>query len=381
MRKGVLLLTLRIFSATGGIEKVCKVACKALSELEDDLAFGKLTVLSMYDKTQDVDEKYLSAANFSGYNQRKFKFTKAAITSGLQSRVVILSHINLLSIGLLIKILSPKTKLVLYAHGIEVWGPLSLARKTMLRRCDLIFSVSQFTRGKMIDQYGLSEDKVVVFNNCIDPYLPPPVTTGKDIALQREYGLTDGHIVLMTLTRLSSKELYKGYDHVLLSLHSLLPDYPNIKYLIVGRYDKEEKKRLDDIIALYHLEKNVVFTGYISDQDMARHYSLADIYVMPSKKEGFGIVFIEAMHYGLPVIAGSKDGSADALYNGKLGLLVNPDSQQEINDAVKEVIEHREKYLPDKKLLTECFSYSTYKSKFSQLMQSVFSLVMVCVST
>jgi len=375
MHKGILLLTLRIFSATGGIEKVCKVVCKALDELTGELNMPKLKVLSMYDAAKDVDEKYLPAALFSGYDQQKMRFAKDAVKHGTKSSVVMLSHINLLSIGFLIKLLSPKTKLVLFAHGIEIWGPLPATRKRMLKKCDLILSVSQFTKTKMLEQYGLEEEKVVVFNNCIDPYLPPPVTTGRDETLSKKYGFAPADLVLMTLTRLSSKELYKGYDHVLLSLDHLRHQYPGIKYLIVGRYDDQEKKRLDAIIGRYALQQHVVFTGYIPDEELARHYSLADIYVMPSKKEGFGIVFIEAMHYGLPVIAGSKDGSADALCNGKLGVLVNPDDQQEINAAIEKVIAKRDQYLPDKELLSANFSYAAYKNKLEQFIHTVFSLI------
>lgn len=375
MHKGILLLTLRVFSATGGIEKVCKVVCKALDELTGELNMPELKVLSMYDTAKDVDEKYLPASFFTGYDQHKIRFTKDAIKYGTKSSVVILSHINLLSVGFLIKLFSPKTKLVLYAHGIEIWGPLSAARKRMLKKCDLVLSVSQFTKTKMLQQYGLDEDKIVVFNNCIDPYLPPPVTTGKDTVLLKKYGFAPGNLVLMTLTRLSSKELYKGYDHVLLALDHLKPKYPHIKYLIVGRYDDQEKKRLDAIIEQYSLQQYVVFTGYVTDEELARHYSLADVYVMPSKKEGFGIVFIEAMHYGLPVIAGSKDGSADALCNGKLGVLVNPDDQQEINGAIEKVIRQRENYLPNKELLMQCFSYAAYKNKLRQFIHSMFPLI------
>ena len=189
--------------------------------------------------------------------------------------------------------------------------------------------------------------------------------------LQSKYGFAADDIVLLTLTRLSSKELYKGYDHVLLSLNHLKNTYPTIKYLIVGRYDDGEKKRLDAIIQQYSLESYVVFTGYIADEALADHYCLADIYVMPSKKEGFGIVFIEAMHYGLPVIAGNKDGSADALCDGKLGILVNPDEQEEINDAIEKIILNKEQYKPDDKLLSELFSYESYKKKFSFILQQL----------
>jgi phosphatidyl-myo-inositol dimannoside synthase len=360
MNKKVLFLTLRVFSATGGIEKVCKVVSMALNELSQNLQ-----VLSMYDNTTEVDKKYTGAAIFKGYNQQKLKFVWDAIFKGIKMDIVILSHINLLSIGYLIKLLSPKTKIVLYAHGIEVWGPLSGLRKKMLHRCDTIIAVSNFTKEKMMAQYGLANEKVCVINNCIDPYLPVISHKEKDELLKKRYNISGSDIVLLTLTRLSSKELYKGYDSVLIALTHLKNQFPNIKYLIVGKYDIAEKNRLDKIISDHSLQQYVVLSGYIPDEELAKHYCLADIYVMPSKKEGFGIVFIEAMHYGLPVIAGDKDGSVDALYNGKLGILIDPDDQEEINNAINNIILDRVKYLPDRNLLAEAFSFSNFKDKLS----------------
>lgn len=190
MHSGILFLTLRVFSATGGIEKVCKVVCKALNELKTEASpKSELRVLSMYDAPKDVEEKYLPAAFFKGYNQQKIHFVNDAVKQGIKSNVVILSHINLLSIGYLIKLFSPKTKLVLFAHGIEVWGPVSSLRKWMLKQCDLILSVSLFTKNKMVKDLGLAENKITVFNNCIDPYLPTPVTTGRDEVFKKNMGL------------------------------------------------------------------------------------------------------------------------------------------------------------------------------------------------
>lgn len=367
----ILFLTLRVFSATGGLEKVCKVVCKVLEELNAEGMLAGIKTLSMYDAPGEAECKYVSLEKFGGYNKRKIRFVLDALLKGLKTNVIVLSHINLLSIGYVIKLIRPKTKLVLFAHGIEIWGPLSGWRKKMLHKCDLILPVSKFTKDKMIAECGLAETKFKVLNNCIDPYLESVNPGAKNAALQAKYGFADNNIVLLTLTRLSSKELYKGYDHVLISLSKIKEQFPGIKYLVVGRYDAVEKKRLDAIIAQYSLQEYVVFTGYIPDEQLADHYCLADIYVMPSKKEGFGIVFIEAMHYGLPVIAGNKDGSTDALCNGKLGILVNPDQQEDINDAIEKIILNKEQYKPDDKLLTELFSYDSYKKKFSSILQQL----------
>jgi glycosyltransferase involved in cell wall biosynthesis len=261
--------------------------------------------------------------------------------------------------------------LVLFAHGIEVWEPLSFLRKWMLKKCDKVICVSHFTKNTIIAANKLTDEKIVVLNNCLDPYLPPPITNGKSKDLLKKYGLKNNDLVLITLTRLSSKELYKGYDHVLHSIKDLSIRYPSIKYLIVGRYDSAEKKRLDTIIEKEQIEDQVIFTGYIQDNEIAEHYNLADIYIMPSKKEGFGIVFIEAMYYGLPVIAGNKDGSADALLNGKLGLLVNPDNEEAIRNSIQTVINNKANYIPDKALLMEHFSFDAYKQKLTKILKEV----------
>ena len=89
---------------------------------------------------------------------------------------------------------------------------------------------------------------------------------------------------------------------------------------------------------------------------------------MPSMKEGFGIVFIEAMYYGLPVIAGNMDGSVDALCNGELGLLVDPYNQGEIRQAIEKVLANKEAYIPNRELLMKNFSYASYKSKLEQML-------------
>ena len=371
MHIDILFLTLRIFSATGGIEKVGKVVCKALTDLSAGNQLGQLAVYSMYDETNEADEKYISKAIFKGFGQRKFQFVTASVKEGCATKVVILSHINLLVIGYLIKLFSPHTKLILIAHGIEVWEPLNVFKKQMLKKCDKILCVSEFTRQKMVDLFTLPMENLLVLNNCLDPFLLPEQKESKDEKLLSKLGFSNTDVVLMTLTRLSSKDLYKGYDQVLESIYLLKADYPSIKYLIVGKYDADEKQRIDRIVERLSLQQQVVFTGYIPDKELSRHYHVADLYIMPSKKEGFGIVFIEAMLYGLPVIAGNKDGSTDALLQGRLGVLIDPDNQEAITEAIKKVLLNPVAYRPNRQLLMQHFGFDIYKQQLQTILEEV----------
>jgi len=126
----------------------------------------------------------------------------------------------------------------------------------------------------------------------------------------------------MTLGRLADRERYKGFDEVLDVLPLLVREIPDIKYLIVG--DGDDRPRLETKVGLLGLTEHVVFAGKAPESEKVAHYSLADVYVMPSSGEGFGIVLLEATACGVPVIGSIVDGSREALLNGALGQLVDP---------------------------------------------------------
>ncbi|MBC7536931.1 MAG: glycosyltransferase family 4 protein [Ferruginibacter sp.] len=365
MRIEVMFLTLKVFSSTGGIEKVCRIAGKAI--LENCTRYNKrLKIYSMYDKPEDAaDNPYFPTEIFTGFNVRKLSFIRKVLVQGRKSKIVILSHVNLLLVGWLIKKLKPSVKIVLIAHGIEIWDPLSKRRKKMLNCCDEIISVSKFTRNKILEVQEVDPYKCTVLNNCLDPFLPLPKNVAGSAELRKRYGFNESDKIMFTLTRLAATERYKGYDKVMEALVQI--NNPRVKYLIAGSYDAAEKIYIDALIKSLQLEGRVVLAGFIQEEEVAAHFTMSDCYVMPSIKEGFGIVFIEAMYYNLPVIAGNADGSVDALQNGELGILVNPDSVDEIKNAIESVLKNRNSFLPDQEMLAAHFSYESYKIKLNAL--------------
>ncbi len=370
MQPKILFLTLRIFSATGGIEKVCRVVGKALSEL--GLQYGStVKIFSMYGNPGSADgNAYFPQTKYTGFRNRKVAFVSGSFREGCKSDMILLSHVNLLLPGVLIKICRPKVKLVLIAHGIEVWRPVAAWKRRMLAKVDLFLPVSHFTKDKMKQLYGLPEEKFSVLNNCLDPFLEMPLQQGKASHLLQRYGLTKNNQVMLTVSRIVDTEQYKGYDRVLYSMPGLILQYPNLRYLLVGKYDSVEKRRLDAIIDKLGLQGKVIFTGFVPDGEMALHFTLADLFIMPSEKEGFGIVFIEAIFYGLPVIAGNKDGSVDALCGGALGTIIEPDNLEEISNAIKAILDNPGTFKPDRQKLAAHFSYEHYKRKLYYSMEN-----------
>lgn len=366
-QKDALFLTLKTFSHTGGIEKVNRVLMKAGTDIQSSHLI-RFHAKSLYDDAPD--EKYITKRRFEGFNGKLLPFIFASVKKGIKCDVVMFSHINMAFVGLLIKFLNPKTKILLQAHGIEVWGKQSFLKKAFLKQADLVLPVSEFTKDNLVEHHQLSSHKCVVFHNSLDPFFVIEPQDAIVKALKKKYDIRQGERVLVTLTRLVSSEKYKGYDKVILALAELKKEGQNYKYLILGKYDEQEYQRVSRLIQKLNLTQEVKLCGFIPDEEISSYFSLADLFVMPSQKEGFGIVFIEAMACGLPVIAGNLDGSMDALVNGELGVLINPNDELALITAIKNYCEHplatQPKLLMEK--VNENFGYSQYRKNLETLL-------------
>jgi phosphatidylinositol alpha-1,6-mannosyltransferase len=198
-------------------------------------------------------------------------------------------------------------------YGKEVWQPLPPAQQQALQEAQAIWTISRYSRDRLCASNRINPDRVAILP-CIvdgDRFTPAP----KPPALLAQYNLKEA-IVFMTVARLWSGDIYKGVDVTLRALPQILAQYPQVKYLVVGRGD--DRPRLEALAQTLGIGDRVAFAGFVATEDLATHYQLADAYIMPSQ-EGFGIVYLEAMCCGLPVLAGDADGSADPLQDGKLG--------------------------------------------------------------
>lgn len=367
MKFEVSFLTLRIFSATGGIEKVCRILGKSLNEIAFESA-KPICILSSHDDESDAEgNAYFPEKLFSGFGNNKFSFIISAIRRGFQSKKIIISHVNLLPIVSLIKLLNPKVKIFMFAHGIEVWSMSLGYRKHLLRFCDRILCVSSFTQKEMEKRFNYPSENYCVLNNCLDPYLTSIEKKDYADSLKLKYGFSVIDKVIFTLTRMDSTERYKGYDRVIDAMAEIQNECPNLKYLLGGSFIEEEKKYIDEKINSLGLTGKVVFTGFIPDEKLAEHFTLCDFYVMPSYNEGFGIVFIEALFYGLPVVGGNIDGTIDALDHGNFGLLIDPMDIGEISKSIVALYHGGMNLKVDQSKVLAKFGYDIYKLKIKEI--------------
>ena len=334
MRKNIYLFSLQTFSTTGGIQKMTRTLAHALFHISKAEHWG-FRLFSLYDTRYDLMSQYLPSENYTGFNNSRVRLGLTSIKEASHADIVILNHINLSLIGIVIKLFNPQCQMWLIAHGIEVWRPLNIIKRTFLNKCcDKIICVSSFTRKQMISNHQSDPNKCVVLNNVIDPFIKLPDTFDKPEYLLNRYGFNSSNQVIFTLTRLASSEQYKGYEQVIKAVGNLKQVFPNIRYILSGQYDHVEEIRIKSLIDKYNVNNEVILTGFLNENELTDHFLLADLFVLPSKKEGFGIVFVEALACGLPVICGNADGSTDAIKDGKLGTAINVDNLTELQDTV-----------------------------------------------
>ena len=207
------------------------------------------------------------------------------------------------------------------AHGIEVWKLRPGPKTWALARLQRLLPVSRFTAERLQQQLQRRCPPLGLLPNCFDPqrFSPGP----RSPQLLQRYGLEPDQPVIVSLSRLSSADAYKRLDRLIEAMATLLPQWPNLRLLIAG--DGDDRPRLQTIAEQLDVQSAVIFAGRIPDAELPDHLRLATVFALPSSGEGFGIVFLEALGCGRPVLAGNRDGSVDPLADGRLGLLVDPD--------------------------------------------------------
>lgn len=268
---------------------------------------------------------------------------------------IICGHVNLLPVACSLG------RPLLVVHGIEAWQPLrNPVRRRLLHRSRAIVAVSAVTRDRLLAWSGYKGPTYVLPNAV---HLEQFGIRPKRDDLVKRYGLA-GKRVLLTVGRLAGEERSKGFDEVI----EVLPQLPeDVVYMIAG--GGHDMPRLRDKATALGVGNRVVFTGLFPESEKPDLYNLADVYVMPSRGEGFGFVFLEALASGLPVIGSKTDGGAEALLGGELGTLVDPSNGGELRDAIVALLGNTTRHVPDK---LAHFSFEKFVERVSAIVDVSF---------
>ena len=326
-----------IFGFKGGIQVYSAFLLQALQSLNPDSQYD---VFLKHDVQATPKIPFLPETrfHFAGASALKIRtpiFAAQIISNGLQQHpdLIITTHLNFTVAAYWLKRLVGIPYWTV-AHGIETWDIKNPTIKTALHHADLILAVSSYTRDRLLKEQNLNPNKVTLLPNTFDQNLFK--FAPKPDYLLKQYRLKPEQPVILTVARLTKSERYKGYDKILQVIPQFRDIIPDLHYIIVGKGD--DIPRIEQLIAQLGLQDSVTLAGFIPDTQLCDYYNLCDVFAMPSKKEGFGIVYLEALACGKPVLAGNKDGAIDALCHGKLGALVNPDDVGEIAQTLIKIL-------------------------------------------
>lgn len=224
-----------------------------------------------------------------------------------------------------------KKPLVVTIHGMDLLRTVhrnihcKKALSKVFAQADRIVTVSTKLKNIAESELGYSE-KITVINNG----------TASDRLVFRETGLDElatkclGHN--KTILSVSSLIAQKGVGYNLRAMAQLVEKHPNLKYVIVG--DGPELNNLQALVSDLKLNRHVEFLGRLSHELAMNQMAKADVFSMPSWNEGFGVVYIEAMAFGKPVIACQGEGIEDVVKDGNTGLLVRPKDVDSLASAL-----------------------------------------------
>jgi asparagine synthase (glutamine-hydrolysing) len=342
------------FGGRGGIALYCRDLCQSIAAFPQCKELVVLQRRMVEENPSVLPRKITLRRSASNGTVRYLVECAKAVFDRKGIDAIVCGHINLLPLAALAKWLTG-APLLLCLYGIEAWGPpRRWLTKAAIRCVDEFVSISEVTRTRFAKWAGV-RSKFAVLPNAIHLawYSPGP----KDNQLLARYGLL-GRTVLMTMGRLVDVERYKGFDQVLEVLPNLLKENPDLAYLIVG--EGNDRPRLQAKASELGIESAVKFTGYIDETEKASHFRLADAYVMPSSGEGFGFVLLEALACGVPVLGSTIDGTREALRNGQLGILVDPQSPEELSTGIVEALKAPRGVVPEG---LSHFSYTEFERR------------------
>ncbi|MEM7251590.1 MAG: glycosyltransferase family 4 protein [Pseudomonadota bacterium] len=265
-----------------------------------------------------VPESYKARPNLQIYCARrnKARWCMRVAHQYLSCRwnVVVCGHLHLTPVIWLMHFLGRQTCHALVLHGIEVWGRVNGLKKLASRPFERVLGVSSYTVDSFASQIGRFKGSMGVFPNTVSKTLFD-VSNARPSAAES----TNHPLKLLSVTRLAKSELEKGIRDVLDALSSLKGEF-EFHYTLVG--DGDDRETLQRLATEKQLGHAVSFAGRVPDDALWDAYRNADVFVLPSAKEGFGIVFLEAMYFRLPVIAAAEKGAIDVVKNDENGCLV-----------------------------------------------------------
>lgn len=314
-RKAVLFVALDVAAGHGGMQRYCARVARALGETGGVRA-RTLALRDPRDRSGPVE----------GFGRRKRRMIVRFLRLLVRERpdAVIIGHVVLAPLVFVVRVLAPRAQVILLVYGIDAWHLPGILRRTAVRRVDDIVSISVLTAQRLTAAFGRVPRITIV----------PPAVDLDEMRTPRR--ARDGTRIL-SVARMDAHDRPKGVDAVLRALPRVLKAVPDARYDVVG--DGVLRAELEDLARALGVSDHVTFHGRLDGPALDDLYEAADVFALPSTKEGFGIVYLEAWLRHVPVVAGRFDAGAEVVAHGQTGFVVDPSAIDEVATAIVALLE------------------------------------------
>jgi phosphatidyl-myo-inositol dimannoside synthase len=300
----MLLLATEVWRSHGGIQRYMRMIVRILADRGEPFA-----VLSLLDgdKNRPVDTR----SHCTTCEGSKWRFCLEALRLARRrsARELLVGHVGLLPIAWILRRMNLTDRYAVVLHGIEAWRRLSWATRIAARGASHIIATTSYTAREFCFLNGVDATRCAVI----------PLAAGTCTSAFRRTA-PEGELKLLMVSRLSVADRYKGADTVLRAVRLARDAGVPLTLDIVGSGD--DLDRLEDLVRSLGVREVVHLRGSLPDLEVERLYHQSDVFVMPSKKEGFGIVYLEAMAAGLPCIGANHGGTPEVIEHGESGFLI-----------------------------------------------------------
>lgn len=363
-----------IFEFKGGIQVYCEFLISALYRLYPDASYDiflKHDTCAPQEQSLWQNTRFHFAGKFPSF-LRTLAFSIKILRSGLlqQPNLVITVHVNFTMAAYWLKRLTGIPYWTI-AHGVDAWNIENPALQNALHYADRILAVSSYTRDRLLSEQDLDPNKVVILPNTFDS--DRFQIDNKPQRLLQRHRLKPEQPIILTIARLADTERYKGYDQVLQALPKIRQSFPDVHYVLAGK--GSDRPRIEQLITQLDIQDCVTLAGFVPNDELCDYYNLCDVFAMPSKGEGFGIVYLEALACGKPTLGGNQDGAIDALCHGELGVLVDPNDVEAIACTLTQILQHTYPhpilYQPEilRQRVIDTFGFDRFKKTLDELLQ------------
>ena len=319
----LILVATELF-APGGIQRVGRAVIDALGGGSTPLAVGSLCDAAVPEGYRVPAATDMRLAAGSRMKLGAWAFAQARRRCG--DAQVLLMHAHLAPIAL--PFVARGARVVAFLYGVEVWRPLTAIERFVFRRAARLVAISEYTAQRFRDANPWIGDRAI--DVCPLGVAPDVAPLGADDLIAGE-----GDFALI-VSRIAREDRYKGHERLIRAWAGVRQRVPGARLVVVG--DGDDRARLEVLTRELELDRAVHFAGAVSDRALAAWYAACAFFVMPSRDEGFGLVFLEAMRAGKACI-GAPGASAEVIVDGVTGAIVASTEEQALVDVLVRLFE------------------------------------------